>query len=72
MAAEPNREATPDAVPAVASPGSIRIELPGRGFVTVENGVDPSLVRAVLGIRRTLLTCSVPYQGPVDAGGRLR
>ena len=29
--------------------GSIHIELPGRALVNVENGVDPALVRAVLG-----------------------
>jgi transposase len=35
---------------AVVSPsGSIHIELPGRAVISVESGVDPELVRAVLG-----------------------
>ena len=32
-----------------ASSASIHIELPGRALVSVEAGVDPALVRAVLG-----------------------
>ena len=34
---------------AAAPAGSIHIELPGRAVITVEPGVDPELVRAVLG-----------------------
>ena len=35
---------------AFAAPsGSIHIELPGRAVISVEAGVDPELVRAVLG-----------------------
>ena len=49
LASEPDTVATPEAVSAAGSCGSIHIELPGRGLVTVENGVDPALVRAVLG-----------------------
>ena len=40
---------TAEALPAADSSGSIHVELPGRGLVTIENGVDPALVRAVLG-----------------------
>ena len=49
VTAEPDSMVTPEAVPIADSSGSIHIELPGRGLVTVENGVDPALVRAVLG-----------------------
>ena len=49
VTSEPDSMGTPEAVPAAGSCGSIHIELPGRGLVTVENGVDPALVRAVLG-----------------------
>ena len=35
--------------PSVASSASIHIELPGRALVSVEAGVDPELVRTVLG-----------------------
>lgn len=34
---------------AAAPTGSIHIELPGRAVISVEAGVDPELVRAVLG-----------------------
>ena len=34
---------------AAAPAGSIHIELPGRAVISVEAGVDPELVRAVLG-----------------------
>ena len=34
---------------AAAPAGSIHIELPGRAVISVEAGVDPALVRAVLG-----------------------
>jgi transposase len=39
------REASPVLTPS----GSIHIELPGRALVSVERGVDPALVRVVLG-----------------------
>jgi transposase len=32
-----------------SSPGSIRIELPGRALVSVEGSVDPELMRTMLG-----------------------
>jgi transposase len=34
---------------AIARSGSIHIELPGRAVISVEAGVDPELVRTVLG-----------------------
>jgi transposase len=37
------------AAPVIAPPGSIHIELPGRAMISVESGVDPELVRTVLG-----------------------
>ena len=49
VTSEPDSMVTPEAVPAADCSGSIHIELPGRGLVTIENGVDPALVRAVLG-----------------------
>ena len=49
VTAEPDSVVTPEAAPAADCSGSIHIELPGRGLVTIENGVDPTLVRAVLG-----------------------
>ena len=49
LASEPDTVATPGATPTADCSGSIHIELPGRGLVTIENGVDPALVRAVLG-----------------------
>ena len=47
--AEPDSVMAPEAMPVAASSGSIHIELPGRALVSVESGVDPALVRAVLG-----------------------
>ena len=49
LAAEPDSRVTPEAAPSADCSGAIHVELPGRGLVTVENGVDPALVRAVLG-----------------------
>ncbi len=49
LTSEPDSMVTPEAVPVADCSGSIHIELPGRGLVTIENGVDPTLVRAVLG-----------------------
>ena len=43
---EPEVASTPAPVPSSAS---IHIELPGRALVSVEAGVDPELVRTVLG-----------------------
>jgi transposase len=40
---------SPEAIPVAAHSGSIHIEVPGRALVSVESGVDPALVRAVLG-----------------------
>ena len=39
----------PEVTPIATPSGSIHIELPGRALVSVESGVDPALVRAVLG-----------------------
>ena len=39
----------PEIAPVVIPSGSIHIELPGRALVSVESGVAPELVRAVLG-----------------------
>jgi hypothetical protein len=49
VAAEPTSVMAPEVAPVAASSGSIHIELPGRALVSVESGVDPALVRAVLG-----------------------
>ncbi|MGC1782574.1 MAG: transposase [Acidobacteriaceae bacterium] len=49
VTSEPDSVMTPEAMPVVASLGSIHIELPGRALVSVESGVDPTLVRVVLG-----------------------
>jgi transposase len=49
VTAEPDGVMTPEAMPVAASLGSIHIELPGRALVSVESGVDPALVRAILG-----------------------
>lgn len=38
-----------EVAPVVTPSGSIHIELPGRALVSVESGIDPELVRAVLG-----------------------
>ena len=48
LAAEPSRMIMPEAPSVAASSGAIHIESPGRGLVTVENGVDAALVRVVL------------------------
>jgi transposase len=49
VTAEPNGVPLSGMAPAVALSGSIHIELPGRAVISVEAGVDPELVRAVLG-----------------------
>jgi hypothetical protein len=46
---EPNSVTLPGIAPATAASGSIHIELPGRAVISVEAGVDPELVRTVLG-----------------------
>jgi transposase len=38
-----------EASPVLTPSGSIHIEFPGRALVSVESGVDPALVRVVLG-----------------------
>lgn len=48
LAAELNQPSRVDVVAPVPPSGSIHIELPGRAVVSVESGVDTSLVRAVL------------------------
>jgi transposase len=48
LTSEPNRVMAPDVAPSMTPSGSIHIELPGRALVSVENGVDAALVRAVL------------------------
>jgi transposase len=49
VASEPNSVRLSAMAPGVPSSGSIHIELPGRAVISVEAGVDPELVRAVLG-----------------------
>ena len=49
VTAEPNSAPLSGMTPAIAPRGSIHIELPGRAMISVEAGVDPELVRAVLG-----------------------
>ena len=49
VTAEPSSVTLPGIAAAVAPSGSIHIELPGRAVISVEAGVDPNLVRAVLG-----------------------
>jgi transposase len=49
VTAEPDSVMVPEVSPALTPSGSIHIELPGRALVSVESGVDPALVRAVLG-----------------------
>ena len=50
VTAEPDNVMAPrEASPALTPSGSIHIELPGRALVSVESGVDPVLVRAILG-----------------------
>ena len=49
VTAEPSSVMAADTAPVAVPSGSIHIELPGRALVSVESGVDPALVRAVLG-----------------------
>ena len=49
VTAEPHNVAAPEIASVVTPSGSIHIEFPGRALVSVESGVDPALVRAVLG-----------------------
>jgi transposase len=49
VTAEPNSVTLSETAAATAAAGSIHIELPGRAVISVEAGVDPELVRAVLG-----------------------
>ena len=49
VTAEPNSVTLSGMGAAVGPSGSIHIELPGRAVISVEAGVDPGLVRAVLG-----------------------
>jgi transposase len=49
LTAEPNGVTLCGIAPAVGRSGSIHIELPGRAVISVEAGVDPELVRVVLG-----------------------
>ena len=46
---DPNSVTLPGIAPITAATGSIHIELPGRAVISVEAGVDPELVRTVLG-----------------------
>ena len=39
----------PEVAPAAVPTGSIHIELLGRALISAESGVNPALVRAVLG-----------------------
>jgi transposase len=49
VTAEPNSVILSGTAPAITPTGSIHIELPSRALISVEAGVDPELVRAVLG-----------------------
>ena len=49
VAAEPNSVTLSGIASVTARSGSIHIELPGRAVISVEAGVDPELVRTVLG-----------------------
>ena len=49
VTADPNSVTLPGIAPVTAPSGSIHIELPGRAVISVETGVDPELVRTVLG-----------------------
>jgi len=49
VTAEPSSVMAPELAPLAAPSVSIHIELPGRALVSVESGVDPALVHAVLG-----------------------
>jgi transposase len=48
LAAESNKPSKAEVISPTAPSGSIHIELPGRAVISVESGVDTSLVRAVL------------------------
>ena len=49
VTAEPSSVPLSGTADAIVAAGSIHIELPGRAVISVEAGVDPELVRAVLG-----------------------
>ena len=49
VTAEPNSVMLSGIDPVTSRSGSIHIELPGRAVISVEAGVDPELVRTVLG-----------------------
>ncbi len=49
VTAEPDSVTGREIAPAATPAGSIHIELPGRAVISVEAGVDPELVRTVLG-----------------------
>ena len=49
VTAEPNSARLSGIAPVTAASGSIHIELPGRAVISVEAGVDPELLRTVLG-----------------------
>jgi transposase len=49
VTSEPDSVMVPEVSAVLTPSGSIHIELPGRALVSVESGVDPALVRAVLG-----------------------
>jgi transposase len=49
VTADPNSITLAGIAPVTAASGSIHIELPGRAVISVEAGVDPELVRTVLG-----------------------
>ena len=49
VTAEPSSVSGSAIDPGIAPSGSIHIELPGRAVISVEAGVDPELVRTVLG-----------------------
>jgi transposase len=49
VTAEPSSNPGPEIGSVTARSGSIHIELPGRAVISVEAGVDPELVRTVLG-----------------------
>jgi transposase len=52
VTAEPSGATGSEIASTIALAGSIHIELPGRALISVEAGVDPELVRAVLGSLR--------------------
>ena len=49
VTSEPSIRTESEVASVAAPPGWIHIELPGRALVSVESGVDPDLVRTVLG-----------------------